>query len=297
TRPCDGFTAQDRSNLEIILQAMEVIGRKHDITGAFLQQACLDIERNDLTAMLRFPAVERHRHFFDRNVGSNIPLITRSSVSRHSKVTPVLPGRLPLNEPQGKIVPGRLQVDKSDASNEPSQGGIHDARGCVKADCFQAMLGAVTRNVRSGTGDAAADGKENKRRRLSSDSSTNTASFVLPDRTSSSTSSPAQCRGPGTGPSSSSPDLSGSSHTTPPGLGNTPEENRIDLGALQGRNPPAWQAAQMQAMHDSLFLCPVSETPFGVPGYNEPVVPTAWDTWTDAMTWGDNSMAGPGPGP
>ncbi|KAG5924364.1 hypothetical protein E4U42_004656 [Claviceps africana] len=299
-RPCDGFTAQDRSNLEIILQAMEVIGRKHEITGAFLQQACLDIERNNLTTMLHFPTVQRHRHLFDGDVGFNIPVITRSSVSRHSKVTPVLPGRLPLSAPQGKIVPGRLQMDRSEASTKLNQGGDHDARGRVKADCFQAMLGAVTRNVRSGTGhtSAAADRQETKRRRVSSESSTNTPSFILPDRTSSSTSSPAHGHGHGHGAgSSSSPDLSGSSHTTPPGLGNTPEENRIDLGAFQERNSQVWQAAQAQAMHDSLFLCPVSETLFSMQGFSgESAMPTTWDTWADPMAWGgDTSMAGPGP--
>ncbi|KAG6007958.1 hypothetical protein E4U21_005319 [Claviceps maximensis] len=291
-KPSDSFTAQDKSNLEIIIQAMEVIGRKHEITSAFLQQACLDIERNDLTLMFRSPTVDRYRHFFDGTVGSNIPLITRSSVSSHSKVTPVLPGRLPLSNPQGKIWPSRLQVDKNKSqSSSLGQSENHGARGCINTDCFQSVLGAVTRNVGSGTG---------KKRRMSPDSSTTTTtttttpSFIVPDRTNSSTSlsTHKQAQGPCIVQSSSSSDLSGSAHFTPPGLGNTSEENRIDLRAFQERMPQTWQAAQMQAMQDTLFTSSVSESLFSMAGYDGTTMPTTWDTWAETMAWeGDNSMS------
>jgi hypothetical protein len=61
--------------------------------------------------------------------------------------------------------------------------------------------------------------------------------FALPDRTTSSESSPAQR---GTEP------FSGSSNTSPGlGLGNTPEENRIDLRQFQGRiATPIWQSTE-----------------------------------------------------
>ncbi|KAG6022953.1 hypothetical protein E4U41_002119 [Claviceps citrina] len=291
-RPGDGFTASDRSNLEIVVQAMEVVGRKHEITCAFLQQACLDIERNDLAGMLRFPVLSKYRALLDgSNVGSNIPLITRSSVSRHSKVTPVLPGRLPLSDPQGRIAPGRLVHAHDDAVRS------------INTDCFQPVLGAVTRNVSSGT--ARATGQENKRRRMSPDasaaaaaaaasssSSSTSASFVLPDRTSSSTtSSPAQ-GAPPDHHSSSSPDLTTTTTTIttpphPPGLGNS-----------QG-HPPAWHGAQMH-IPDSLFTCSVPESLFGMRGYDDAAaaVPTSWDAWAETMAWGgDEAMPGPSPGP
>lgn len=271
---------------------MEAIGRKHEITCAFLQQACLDIERNGLRAVFQFPALDQYRNLFDGNVGSNVPLISRSSISRHSKVTPVLPGRLPLNNPQGKIVPDRLRMGKGNPQMASGEVEKH-AHELINADSFQSVLGAVTRNVGSNT---AADGNENKRKRTSPGLSAQSATspcFILPDRTNSSTSSPAHRAG-----LFFSPDHSGSSHTSPPLLGNTPEEMRIDLRALQEGNPPAWQAAQMQPMQDSIFTSSATEALFSMAGYNDTTTPTSWDNWVETMAWGsDNPMPSPGAGP
>lgn len=296
---------------------MEAIGRNHEITCAFLQQACLDIERNSLTEVLKFPNLEKYRSIFG-GATSNIPLITRSSISKHSKITPVLPGRLPLNKPEGKKLPSHLRMNKGPAL--VSRGTDPVVKELINSDCFQPVLGAVTRNVGAGPRDRT----EYKRKRMSPsvspligqmnptvvvDGQTDEApgyvdqasgysgatgvdmrnpmadaSFVLPDRTNSSTSSPAYR------PGGSDP-LSGSSHTSPPGLGNTPEENRIDLRAFQERMvPQIWQAAQMQSMQDTLFTSSVTEALFSMAGVEETT--TGWESWNESMTW-RTDMPGP----
>lgn len=295
---------------------MEAIGRNHEITCAFLQQACLDIERNDLKSILKFPNLEKYRSIFGGASNSNIPLISRSSISKHSKVTPVLPGRLPLNNPQGKILPGHLRMNKGPPPLV-SRGSDPVVKDLINSDCFQPVLGAVTRNVGGGPRDRT----ENKRKRMSPSVSPGNGvglmngtvenvteegygdqasgysgatgvdmrnpmgdtSFVLPDRTNSSTSSPAYR------PGGSDP-LSGSSHTSPPGLGNTPEENRIDLRMFQERiAPQMWQAAQMQSMQDTLFTSSVTEALFTMAGVDES---TGWESWNESMTW-RTDMPGP----
>ncbi|KAK2592529.1 hypothetical protein QQS21_009774 [Conoideocrella luteorostrata] len=321
--PIGGITPVDKSNLEIILQAMEAIGRKHEMTCAFLQQACLDIERNNLKSVLKLPTLEKYRGSFGPSPNSNIPLISRSSVSRHTKITPVLPGRLPLNKPQGKIMPRHSRLDKGDPPFGPTENQPVD-RNFLNTDCFQPVLGAVTRNVGAGPSDRT----DNKRKRTSPNPAigimsssvdsrvgpeiefndqtsllssgigldmlnpTNDASFVLPDRTNSSTSSPAYRPG-----NSGSEPFTGSSYTTPSGLGNTPEENRIDLRTFQDRMPQIWQAAQMQSMQDAMFTSSVTEALFNMAGIDEnSAMPTSWETWGESMTW-RSDMPGPGPAP
>ncbi|KAG6059423.1 hypothetical protein E4U17_006328 [Claviceps sp. LM77 group G4] len=306
--PHDGFSALDRANLEITLQAMEAIGRKHAITNAFLQQAFLDIERNDLARMLRFSTVDTFQRFFDGSVGSVIPLITRSSISRHSKVTPVLPGRLPLNNPQGNIRPGGcrpggIHADSSvngQKSAEPDKNryGSHDS---VNANRFQPVLGlgAVTRNV-SADASRAADRIESRKRQRPPDSSATSASFILPDRTTSSTctSSPAQGQGQG---HASSPDLSRSSHTsdiTTPGPDNFQEEKRLDLRPFQEQAYRLWPSAQMPPMQTSLFPVSASESLglLSMTGYqDDSILPAVWDSWAETTAWGsEDTTAGPG---
>ncbi|KID73166.1 Citrinin biosynthesis transcriptional activator mrl3 [Metarhizium brunneum] len=315
--PQSGLTPLDKSNLEIIIQAMEAIGRNHEITCAFLHQACLDIERNELTSVLKFPNLEKYRSIFGGANHSNIPLITRSSISKHSKVTPVLPGRLPLNNPQGKILPGHLKLDKG-IPPIASGGAEPVVRKLINCDCFQPVLGAVTRNVGAGPRDRT----EHKRKRMSPSGSPSVglmgtamdgqadetpghgnrstafsaapgidvrnplgdATFALPDRTNSSTSSPAH-RVAGSDP------LSGSSHTSPPGLGNTPEENRFDLRAFQERVvPQMWQAAQMQSMQDTLFTSSITEALFTMAGIDETTA--GWESWNQSAAW-QADMSGP----
>ncbi|KAG5915932.1 hypothetical protein E4U61_004114 [Claviceps capensis] len=305
--PHDGFSALDRVNLEITLQAMEAIGRKHAITNAFLQQAFLDIERNDLARMLRFSTVDTFRRFFDGSVGSVIPLITRSSVSRHSKVTPVLPGRLPLSNPQGNIAPGGcrpMDSDNGHKSAEPGKNRYSSHDSVMNADCFQPVLGAVTRNVNTDASRAADRTENRKRQKRPPDSSATSASFILPDRTASSTStsSPAQAQG-----HASSPDFSHSSHTsdtTTPGPDNFQEEKHChpNLRSFQGQELAyrGWPAAQMPPMQNPLFPVSASESLglLSMTGrYDDNILPAVWDSWAETTPWGsEDPTAGPGLG-
>lgn len=90
-------------DLEILVKAMEAIGRQHKITRAFLHQAILDIERNGLTTSVKIPWFAKYANGENLMYTHNIPLLARSSVSRHSKIQPPLPGRLPLGNPVGTL--------------------------------------------------------------------------------------------------------------------------------------------------------------------------------------------------
>ncbi|PNP55584.1 hypothetical protein THARTR1_04108 [Trichoderma harzianum] len=278
--PISGVTPIDISNLEIIINAMEAVGRLHQVTTAFLQQACLDIERNGLTGCLRLPSLSKYRDLFG-GPASNIPRLARSAISKHTEMASPLPGRLPLGGPKGHRRPSGLRMNKPLASLTGIQPELSHT-----TDCFNAILGAVTRNVAPKSFNPAS----HKRKRVAVspgpevnmaanprtsgmtakefrftlskgametpannacgnlfpgeiDMSMNTQTvdpiFVLPDRTNSSASSPIQ-RGAATEV------FSASSHTSPSlGLGNTPEENRIDLRQFQGRiTTPLWHSTE-----------------------------------------------------
>lgn len=89
-------------NLEFMIKCMEAIGRDHIITRAFLQQAVLDIDCHNTPVTMQLP-------FRDKTtlapVGNCIPLLARTSISRHSRMTTPLPGRLPLAHPTGSAYP------------------------------------------------------------------------------------------------------------------------------------------------------------------------------------------------
>ncbi|KAI1213052.1 fungal-specific transcription factor domain-containing protein [Annulohypoxylon truncatum] len=89
-------------NLDFIISAMEALGRDHSITRAFLRQVVVDIERNDIKNIVRLPRLDHLNDEFGTQISHNIPLLARSSVSRHSQVQPPLPGRLPLGNPVGQ---------------------------------------------------------------------------------------------------------------------------------------------------------------------------------------------------
>lgn len=278
----------DISNLEVIIHSMQAIGRTHQITNAFLQQACLDIERNGLSSRIRFPALANYRAWFG-DTASNIPLLARSSISRHSNISPILPGKLPLGNPIGSEPP------------EPMPRGTNAlVKSLINSECFQPMLGAVTRNVAPINSpavnvDAAADSFHgSKRKRMSAspapEMNTNYSTqpitngnymappmtganwrfgqqqpqqhqqqtinengpftMNLPDRSGSSNASSPAYRSAASGSAShggngggtGTDTYSGSSQPSPStGLGNTPEENRIDLRSLQDRiSGPIW---------------------------------------------------------
>lgn len=324
--PESGLTALDTSNLELIIHAMEAIGRQHEITCAFLQQACLDVERNGLDSCIRLPALTKYRDIFG-GPSSNIPMLARSSVSKHTEISPVLPGRLPLQNPKGSIPPAHLKMDKGDPPHLVA-GGTHPVvQGLINSDCFQPVLGAVTRNIAP----KPTDNPGHKRKRMSPSPGPEAARnmamldavmedltkdrinmahplgktpdpclgsgmlrfdgvgmrpcarnqgptgfFVLPDRTSSSASSPANREQGTDGPS-------GSSRTSPgTGLGNTPEENRFDLRPFQDRiATPLWPAAE-----EAFFAAQIPQSMMNLtPGDDD----GAWAFLTESMGWQDNA--------
>ncbi|KAH7041074.1 uncharacterized protein B0I36DRAFT_19008 [Microdochium trichocladiopsis] len=90
-------------NLDFLLAAMEAISREHAITGGFLRQAVLDIQRNDVANIIRLSRVDTLSRKFGQIQPNSIPLVARSHVSRHTEGAPPLPGRLPLGNPVGRI--------------------------------------------------------------------------------------------------------------------------------------------------------------------------------------------------
>ncbi|GJC80708.1 citrinin biosynthesis transcriptional activator ctnR [Colletotrichum liriopes] len=98
--PEAGISTADLQNLKFIITAMEAIGRKHVITQAFLQQIFMDVERNGLSGIIDLPNLTNYKNLFGWTC-SNIPLLARSSISKHTEIQPPLPGRLPLGNPKG----------------------------------------------------------------------------------------------------------------------------------------------------------------------------------------------------
>lgn len=152
------LTSIDKSKFNLLVQAMEAIGRVHQITKAFLQQTCLDIERNDLSSIIDLTSLSKYREAFG-GAYSNIPLLARSAIGKHTNVAPVLPGKLPLRNPLGKARPSSLRL--TEHHMPPVSGPGHE-----NLECFQAMLGAVTRNVGNTGGGGLLD-QSNKRKRVS----------------------------------------------------------------------------------------------------------------------------------
>ncbi|RYO74692.1 hypothetical protein DL766_004505 [Monosporascus sp. MC13-8B] len=92
------------ADLDFIISAMEVIGRDHAITRAFLRQVLLDIDHNGIGHMVRTPRLDKMSEVLGAQMSNNIPLLARSGISRHTDVQPPLPGRLPLGKPVGKVI-------------------------------------------------------------------------------------------------------------------------------------------------------------------------------------------------
>lgn len=258
----------DSANLEIIIRGMEAISRNHRITQAFLQQTCIDIQGNGLGTTVHIATLKKYGQHLGQ-FSANIPLVARSHISKHSTVSPVLPGKLPLGNPIGTAFPAepaysnqRLPLMSGCSATTPAHP--------IDVDFYQPMMGAVSRNA------SAPDEPSHKRKRRN-ESSTATATagwtpvsealkadffsngwtmdstterfasgitpsnnpIILPDRsTPSSVSSPAHRQPPAVVELSSSSDASGH---TPTGLGNTAEENKIDFSAFQDKiSGPLW---------------------------------------------------------
>lgn len=108
--PKNGLSTADLQNLKFLIQAMEGIGRKHLITQAFLQQVFMDVHRNGLSSVIDLPNLDHYKSTFGWTY-SNIPLLARSSVSKHTEIQPPLPGRLPLGNPKGTAYDHHQRMD------------------------------------------------------------------------------------------------------------------------------------------------------------------------------------------
>ncbi|GAB1320116.1 Citrinin biosynthesis transcriptional activator ctnR [Madurella fahalii] len=89
----------ESANLELLAKSMDSMGRRHTLTRAYLNQLLLDLERNGISGLIDFvPTISELKPCCH-----GIPIVARGPVSRHSKVQPPLPGRLPLWAPQGVV--------------------------------------------------------------------------------------------------------------------------------------------------------------------------------------------------
>ncbi|RBQ66905.1 hypothetical protein FVER14953_21251 [Fusarium verticillioides] len=258
--PVTGLSTIDLSNFQLIIQSMEAIARVHTITRTFLQQACLDIEKNGLSSVIQVPSLRKYRNAFGPS-RSRIPMLARSSVAEHTGASPIL---FASNFTQEK----RMDAEESRLDK------VASAMSLGKT-CYSAVLGAAARNVEPA---GRSDPETNKRKRTGESPGPEVmanmrnkdplhlnlnpnfrgtgmwpASFSprmasgaisLPDRTNSSAASSPAHQGSNQG--SYTKTVSGSSHTSPDiGLGNSAEENRIDLRAFQERiSTPIWQSTE-----------------------------------------------------
>lgn len=234
---------------------MEAIARVHIITRNFLQQVCLDVEKNGLDSVIQMPSLRRYRDAFGPSK-PQIPILARTSVANHSKASPIVYSN------EKKMEAEQTRLDRVS----------HVMGGMIGNMCYQALLGSVYRNVRP-------DPTNNKRKRTNDSPApdlvpskrndnpldlnlnpnfrgtamwpasfsprvTSLGGISLPDRTNSSTASSPVNQVSNSG--SYTKTVSGSSHTSPDiGLGNSAEENRIDLRAFQDRiSTPIWQSTE-----------------------------------------------------
>jgi hypothetical protein len=88
----------DQTNLELLVDFMSSIGREHVVTHAYLNQLLRDVERAGISL-----SREKIPNFVvpSKFCNYSIPIVARGSTSRHSRIQPPLPGRLPLGAPQG----------------------------------------------------------------------------------------------------------------------------------------------------------------------------------------------------
>ena len=92
------------SNIQFLVKAMDAMGKQHFITRAFLQQILLDIKENGVENKIVMTLPKPTGEIPPAPCGHNIPLFARSKVSRHTKMQPPLPGRLPLGNPIGRTI-------------------------------------------------------------------------------------------------------------------------------------------------------------------------------------------------
>ena len=147
----DGPSDTDKGNLEIMIRAMEAIAKHHTVTHAFLQQACIDIEKNGLSDVLHLPQLQKYRNLFG-GVASNIPLIARSPIAAHSAPSSYVPGQGP--HPW-------TAYDSNAVREQGEQFSRNLAASAVRnTACFKPLLAPAGRNIRRQTeANAAASNK------------------------------------------------------------------------------------------------------------------------------------------
>lgn len=279
----------DFANLDILVRTMEAAGRDHLITKAFLQQLCLDIERNGLASSIKLTNLGKYQKMFDQ-CSSTIPLLARSKISKHTQVAPPLPGRLPLGNPVGNPWPRNVQkgdlpivtlLDESGSSSNAnkrkrnSPGSTSDIEVCTGGpgymytpsgvvDASQAPLGVggISRAMFTATFMRASE------EAIAQDM----AKFNLPHR-----GSPRLCSPP---VSRSTPTQSGSDSSTP----------GVSAGVVQGEPEAHVSLPQLQTPTEDTDFTSIMEAVFNLPNED----PWGFANGEGDMSWETGETGPPG---
>ncbi|KAK7940862.1 binuclear zinc transcription factor [Apiospora aurea] len=111
-------------NLSYIVSTMSELSQDHYITRAFLKQVAADIECNNLESYVKIPKLGNLPSHF-ANGDCHVPLLVRSSVSRHHG-TPPVPGQIPPRKPAAGMM-GKSPGLSGDCGVACLNGGVRDA--------------------------------------------------------------------------------------------------------------------------------------------------------------------------
>uniref|UniRef100_L2G9U7 Binuclear zinc transcription factor n=1 Tax=Colletotrichum fructicola (strain Nara gc5) TaxID=1213859 RepID=L2G9U7_COLFN len=165
--PQNGLSMADLQNLKFIVQAMEGIGRRHLITQAFLQQVFMDIQRNGLSGIIDVPSLNNYKNTFGWTC-SNIPLLARSSISKHTEIQPPLPGRLPLGNPKGTAYENYPRTHEGCNGPVPPQSGCPSNLGISQSGVsLTEPMSKPSVSLGYNANGAPPENSSNKRRRTS----------------------------------------------------------------------------------------------------------------------------------
>ncbi|KAJ0341839.1 hypothetical protein COL922a_001933 [Colletotrichum nupharicola] len=165
--PQNGLSMADLQNLKFIVQAMEGIGRRHLVTQAFLQQVFMDIQRNGLSGIIDVPSLNNYKNTFGWTC-SNIPLLARSSISKHTEIQPPLPGRLPLGNPKGTAYENYPRTHEGCNGPVPPQSGCPSNLGISQSGVsLTEPMSKPSVSLGYNANGAPPENSSNKRRRTS----------------------------------------------------------------------------------------------------------------------------------
>ncbi|KFA46796.1 hypothetical protein S40293_06789 [Stachybotrys chartarum IBT 40293] len=152
--PTSGLSSVDHSNLDVILRAAEATAWAVPITRRFIRQVCRDIERNNLTSMMKFPVLTKFRESFNQE-DDYIPVIARSHVVEFSREPGVFFQTL-LGEKT--VHSENADADARPVNNEPSAlDPPFSYSEAVSMTCYQGLVGAASRNLETDLTTEAAD--------------------------------------------------------------------------------------------------------------------------------------------